>query len=259
MIHLCGFRKKGSHLRIYKLYLSSHSVRKDRGSRKDSNSRNLSGSCLRLWNSSLNSGRFQISCMACGYPPLSPQGSNPMELLSLPIPTGSGGSCGSPRVTHWSPASTAFTSKTQTKAVTTSSCGKEGERPWAQPPAAPGCGGTRLGLRAWPGHCEDLLDHLAPTSLKKTFIPSNIFSKVLSSLAESCHKWWFFHNFPWEAAPSCKGPQSQTISCSSVNICFGSVPLLLVISSRTTLTSLTLSKNFWELKFVLPRQEKGSK
>lgn len=113
--------------------------------------------------------------MVWGYPPFPPQGSNPMELLCLPIPTETVGSCGNPGVTHWTPASTAFTNKTQTVVGTTCSCGKEDSE------HSLCCPRVWRYLRAWPGGCEDLLDHLAPTSLKKTLTP---FKYIFKSFAQ---------------------------------------------------------------------------
>lgn len=177
------FRKKCSQLRINKLCLSSPSVRRDRG-RKNSNS-SLSGPCLRLWNPS-QLRISQISCMAWGYPPFPPQGSNTMQILCLTMLTESWGSSGNLGL-H-----TELLLLQHSQAKPRQLWNKEQlwQRGWealsttctAQGVEAQGC--------LWEP-AQVPVRSLSPHTLEENIHPSNIFSKVLSSWAERCHKWCF--------------------------------------------------------------------
>lgn len=62
------------------------------------------------------------------------------------------------------------------------------------------------------------------------------------------------YTFLWQSSVT-----DHLLLCSQHLLWLSFIPLLLVIPSRTTLTCLISSEKFWELKFILPRQAKGSK
>lgn len=137
---------------------------------------------------------------------------------------------------------------------TKNNCGKEGKRPWAQP-VLPRVWRHKAASESLP---RSLLDHWALTPLKKTFTPQISFQRFcpvgLNVVTSDV--------FPWLPLGSCSILSEPSVTDHPLLFRQGLLwlsPIAPVASSRTTLTNSTPVKSFWELKLVLPRQEKGSK